>query len=61
MSPPYIIHSADYIFFQSFEIRGYSLNNQKILIGLDSCSRITFLSILGTSFDTYQSVNRLPY
>ena len=30
----YIIHIADYILFQSFEIRGYILNNKKILIGL---------------------------
>ena len=29
-------HSADYILFQSFVIRGYILNNQKIFIGLDS-------------------------
>ena len=34
-----LIHSADYILFQSFEIREYILNNQKILIDLDSCSR----------------------
>ena len=26
-------HSADYILFQSFEIRGYILNNQTILFG----------------------------
>ena len=43
---PYIIHSADYIKFQSFEIKGYILNNQKILICLDSCSRSSFLIIL---------------
>ena len=34
---PYIIRSADYILFQSFEIRRYILNNQKISIGVDSC------------------------
>ena len=43
-SPPYIIHSADYILFQSFEIRGYILNNQEILPGLDSCFRLCFFN-----------------
>ena len=43
----YIIHSADYILFQSFEIRGYILNNQKILIGLDACFRPSFFNPLG--------------
>ena len=59
-SLPYIIRSADYILFQSFEIRGYILNNQKILIGLESCFRPSFL-ILWVIFDTIQSLNRLPY
>ena len=44
---PYIIRSADYILFQSFEIRGYILNNQKILTGLDSCFRPPFFNPLG--------------
>ena len=44
---PYIIHSADYILFQSFEIRGYILNNQKILIGLDICFRPSCFNPLG--------------
>ena len=56
---PYIIHSADYILFQSFEIRGYIMNNQEILIGLDSCFRSCFF-ILWVSFDIIQSLNRLP-
>ena len=58
-SLPYIIHSADYILFQSFDIRGYILNNQEILIGLDPCFRLCFL-ILWVTFDTIQSLNRLP-
>ena len=37
------VDSADYILFQSFEIRGYILNNQKISTGLDSCFRSLFL------------------
>ena len=52
--PPYIIHYADYILFKSFEIVGYILTNQKILIGLDSCSRSSFF-ILWVPFDTIQS------
>ena len=36
-------HSADYFLFQSFEIRGCILNNQKFLIGLDFCFRPSFL------------------
>ena len=44
---PYIIHSADLILFQSFEIRGYILNNQIILVGLDSCSRSSFFNPFG--------------
>ena len=43
---PYIIHSADYILFQSFEVRGYILNKQKILIGLNYCSRSSFFNPL---------------
>ena len=39
---PYITHSADYILFQSFVIRGYIPNNQKIKMGLDSCFRPSF-------------------
>ena len=39
--------SADYISFQSFEIREYILNNQKFLIGLDSCFRPSFFNSLG--------------
>ena len=39
---PYIIHSADFILFPSFEIRGYILNNQEILIGLDCCLDYVF-------------------
>ena len=57
---PYIIHGADYILFQSIEMRGYILNNQKISVGLDSCSRSSFLS-LWVPFDIIQSFNRLPY
>ena len=48
------------ILFQSFEIRGYILNNQKFLIGLDTCFRPSFFNPLG-QFDTIQSLNRLPY
>ena len=44
---PYIIHSVDYILARSFDIRGYILNKQKILIVLDSCSRLLFLNLLG--------------
>ena len=47
--------------FQSFEIRGYILNNQKILIGLGSCSRSSLFLIFWVPFDTIQSLNRLPY
>ena len=54
-----IIHSADYILFKFSEIGGYILNNQKILIGLDSCFRPSFL-ILWVTFDIIQSLNRLP-
>ena len=46
--------TVDYIRFLSFEIRGYILNNQKILICSDFCSRSS-LFILWTPFDTYQS------
>ena len=35
------------IFFQSFEIREYILNNQKILICLDSCSISPLFNSLG--------------
>ena len=44
---PYIIHIADYILFQSFEIRGYILTNQKILIGLESCFGSSFFNSMG--------------
>ena len=33
--------------FQSFDIGGYILNNQKILISLDACSRSSFFNSLG--------------
>ena len=46
--------------FQSFEIRGYILNNQKILIDLDSCSRSSIL-ILWFLSDTIQVLDGLPY
>ena len=36
------------------------LNDQKILIGLDACSRSSFL-VLRFLLDTVQSLNRLPY
>ena len=36
---PYIIHSADYISFWSFEISEHILRNQKSIIDLDSFSR----------------------
>ena len=39
---PYIIHSADYIFLWSFEIREGILRNQKIIIGKDSFSNQRF-------------------
>ena len=42
-----VIHSADYILFQSFEIRGYILTNQKMFIGLNFCSRSSLLNHLG--------------
>ena len=54
------MQSSDYILFLSFEIRGYILNNQEILIGLDSCSRSSYFNPLGL-FDTSKSLNRLPY
>ena len=41
------IHSADYILFQSFEIRGYFLKNQNISIGLDSYFKSSFFNPLG--------------
>ena len=44
--------SADYILFQSFEIRGYILNNHKILIGLDSCFKSSLL-IFWVTFEIY--------
>ena len=53
---PYTIHRADYISFQSFEIGGYILNNQKILSGLGSCSRSSFFNPLDP-FNTYQCLN----
>ena len=59
-SLPYIIHSRDHILFQSFEIRRYILNYWKNLIGLDSCSRLSFLNPLDL-FDATKSLNRLPY
>ena len=58
--PPLTSSIVQIINFQSFEIRGYILNNQKISIGLDSCFRPSFL-ILWVTFDTIQSLNRLPY
>ena len=35
---PYIIHSADYIFYWSFDISEGILRNQQNIIGLDSLS-----------------------
>ena len=56
----YIANSAAYILFQSFVTRAYILNNQKVLIGLNSCFRPSFLT-LWASFYIIQSLNRLPY
>ena len=39
--------SGVYLLFQSFEIGGYILNNQKSLIGLDSCFRPSLFNPLG--------------
>ena len=55
---PYIIHSADFILLQSYDIGGYILNKQKIIFGLDSCDGLSFL-ILWIPFDTKQSFNTL--
>ena len=44
--------SADYILFLSFEIRGYILNNHKILIGLESCFKSSLL-IFWVTFEIY--------
>ena len=56
MSPRSSTKVQNDILFQSFEIREYILNNQKILIGSDSCSRSSF--IIWVPFDT---LNLLPY
>ena len=41
------VASPESVAIQSFEIRGYILNDQKILIGLDSCFGPSFFNSLG--------------